>query len=165
MGKIQDMQAAHCMQVVKVAHSAAEEKEEQVVGKQLLVDMKMALQVKEVFALSLLEVVSELVGAWLAVQAVEVEVEIWSLGSVENEHFLANQQGQVEETLSSAEEKKYQWFPSDLEIPVQLVACGGLFDVDAHLLVCQGSEEIKAFFALPALGDVGRLVHSGLAMY
>ena len=50
MGKKKEMCAAHCMQVVLVACSAAEEKVEPAVGKQLWVDMMMVLQAKEVVA-------------------------------------------------------------------------------------------------------------------
>ena len=50
VGKMKEKCDAHCMQVAKVACFAAEEKEELAVGKQLWVDMMMALQVKGVFA-------------------------------------------------------------------------------------------------------------------
>lgn len=50
MGKKKEMCAAHCTQVAQVAHSAAEEKVELAVGKQLWVDMMMVLQAKEVVA-------------------------------------------------------------------------------------------------------------------
>lgn len=62
-----------------------------------------------------MEVVSELVEACSAVQAVGVEVEILLVSSAENEHVLANQQGQAEETLPSAEEKMHQRLLFDLE--------------------------------------------------
>ena len=61
------MCAAHCMQVAKAARCAAEDREELAAGKQLLADMTMVQQVKEVFAWDLLEGLSELVEACLAV--------------------------------------------------------------------------------------------------
>lgn len=47
---MKEMCAAHCTQVAKAAYSAAEEKEQLAVGRQLWVDTMMILQVKEVFA-------------------------------------------------------------------------------------------------------------------
>lgn len=55
------------MQVAKAARSAAEDREELAAGKQLLADMMMVQQVKEVFAWDLLEGLSELIEACLAV--------------------------------------------------------------------------------------------------
>jgi len=82
--------------------------------------------------------VFELVEACLAVQDVEVEVMFLSVGSVENERFLANKQGQVE---------GFQELLSDLEMLVPFVACGGLFAADALPSVGPYSEEIMALFA------------------
>lgn len=84
--------------------------------------------------------VSELVEACLAVQDVEVEVAFLSVGSVENEHFLANKQGQVEG-------RTFQQLLSGLEMLVQWVACSGLSAVDAPLSVGLDSEEITALVA------------------
>ena len=61
------MCAAHCMQVAKAASLAAEDREELAAGKQLLADMMMVQQVKEVFAWDRFEGFSELVEACLAV--------------------------------------------------------------------------------------------------
>lgn len=43
MGKTRDTEAAHCKQVVQGVHFAAEEKQELVAGRRLLVDMRMVL--------------------------------------------------------------------------------------------------------------------------
>jgi len=69
---------------------------------------------------------------------VEVEVLFLFVGSVESEHFLANKQGHVE---------GFQEFLSDLEMLIPLVACGGLFAVDAPLSVGPYSEKIMTLFA------------------
>lgn len=61
------MCAAHCTQVAKAASSAAEDREELTAGKQLLADMMMVQQLKEVFAWEPLEGLSGLVEACLAV--------------------------------------------------------------------------------------------------
>ena len=61
------MCAAHCMQVAKAASSAVEDREELTAGKQLLADMMMVQQVKDVFAWDPMEGLSEPVEACLAV--------------------------------------------------------------------------------------------------
>ena len=55
------------MQVAKASSSAVEDREELTAGKQLLADMLMVQQVKDVFAWDPLEGLSELVEACLAV--------------------------------------------------------------------------------------------------
>ena len=79
--------------------------------------------------------------ACLAVQAVEVEVEILLVCSEEN------QQEQAGVSLSSAEEKMHPRILFDLEKLVWLAACGDHLAVEAPLSVDQDFEEIMAFFA------------------
>lgn len=152
------MCVVYCMQVVKVVCFVVEDREELVVGKQLLVDMMMVQQVKEVFVWDLLEGLFELVEVCLVVQDVEVEVVFLLMSFVENECFLVNKQGQVE---------GFQEFFFDLEMLVLLVVCVGLFVVDVLFFVGQYFEEIKVFFVrfVFGFGDVGNFVCFGVVMY
>lgn len=81
------------------------------------------------------------------------------IGSVETEHFLVHQQGQVEV------------LPFDQATLAQFEACVGLeqgkqFAAHVPVLAVLGSEEEMAFSALPVLGyDVTGTVDSGLALY
>lgn len=152
------MCVVYCMQVVKVVCFVVEDREELVVGKQLLVDMMMVQQVKEVFVWDLLEGLFELVEVCLVVQDVEVEVVFLLMSFVENECFLVNKQGQVE---------GFQEFFFDLEMLVLLVVCVGLFVVDVLFFVGQYFEEIKVFFVrfVFGFGDVGSFVCFGVVMY
>ena len=88
-----------------------------------------------------MELVSGMAEACLAVQAVEVEVEILLVRSEEN------WQVQAGVPLSSAEEKMHLRILFDLEKLVRLAACGDQLAVEAPLLVDQDFEEIMAFFA------------------